>query len=115
MIPLSLYRKFGIFKRSVNQNFFPLKLKFERLACLKYIIIPYIIPGPNSLVSNDFYDSNTILVELILQLADDTTTVTDGSSHSFDVDVEYGSDGSKKSFSAQTIVATHDKTVANFV
>lgn len=86
----------------------------EHLAYHVYITIPYIIQGPNALVSNDFYDSNTILVELILQLADDTTTVTDGMSYSFSVDVEYGSDGRKKSL-AQAIVATHDKTVANFV
>lgn len=67
------------------------------------------------MVSNDFYDSNTILVEMLIQLADDTTLVTDGGSYGFNVEVEYASDGSKKTLPTETILATHDKTVVNFV
>lgn len=67
------------------------------------------------MVSNAFYDSNSIMVELLIQLADDTALVTNGGSYTFDVNVEYGSDGRKKSFPMQTIEATHDKTVVNFV
>lgn len=115
MILFSFYRKFGIFKWFVNQNFFFLKLKFECLVCFKYIIIFYIILGFNLLVFNDFYDSNIILVELIFQLVDDIIIVIDGFSYSFDVDVEYGSDGSKKSFFVQMIMVIYDKIVVNFV
>ncbi|XP_061187043.1 uncharacterized protein LOC133195201 [Saccostrea echinata] len=70
--------------------------------------------GSDALVMNDFYDSNTILVELLIQLADDTATVTNGGSYTFDVEVEYGSDGRKQSFPSQTIIASHDKTLVNF-
>ena len=52
---------------------------------------------------------------MLIQLADDTTLVTDGGSYGFNVEVEYASDGSKKTFPTETILATHDKTVVNFV
>lgn len=115
VVKLQFFMNFGIIEWFVNLNFFFLKLQFECLVCFKYIIIFYIILGFNLLVFNDFYDSNIILVELIFQLVDDIIIVIDGFSYSFDVDVEYGSDGSKKSFFVQMIVVIYDKIVVNFV
>ncbi|KAK3109020.1 hypothetical protein FSP39_021316 [Pinctada imbricata] len=69
--------------------------------------------GTDSMISNDFYDSNTILVEVLMQLADDTSLVPDSSSHTFDVSVEYDTSNNKRDFLATQITATHDKTTAN--
>ena len=50
-----------------------------------------------------------------MKLDDDTGKVTDSSSHTFDVRVEYDSVPNAQDFNGNTIVATHDKTVANLV